>query len=167
MYSEELREAAVSKLLMPGGPTIAEVAAETGVGESTLWAWKKKYGKTLLMGKNSKSTRQWSHAEKVTALIETHGLSEKELGLYFREHGFTSVDLERWKKEFVEDNPGEKDKRGRPALASEVKELRKQNKKLAKDLRRKEKALAEASALLVLKKKAELIWGTSEDDESE
>lgn len=166
MYSEELREAAVAKLMMPGGPTIAEVAAETGVGESTLWAWKKRYGKTLLMGKKSKSTRQWSEAEKIEVVIETHGLSEGDLGRYLRERGLTSVDLELWKKELVESSP-ERSKRGRPALAPEVKELRKQNKKLGKELRRKEKALAEASALLVLKKKADLIWGTNEDDESE
>jgi len=45
--------------------------------------------------------------------------------------------------------------------------LQKQEKKLRKELRRKDRALAEASALLILKKKAEAIWGADEDDESE
>ena len=46
----------------------------------------------------------------------------------------------------------------------QLKQLREENKSLKKELRRKEKALAEAAALLVLKKKAEQMWGTDEDD---
>jgi len=42
--------------------------------------------------------------------------------------------------------------------------MKAKNKKLESELRRKDKALAEASALLILKKKANLIWGESEDD---
>ena len=36
-------------------------------------------------------------------------------------------------------------------------------KRLEKELQRKEKALAEAAALLVLRKKLEAIWGESEE----
>ena len=49
-------------------------------------------------------------------------------------------------------------------LRNEMKALQKENEQLKKDLRRKDKALAETSALLVLKKKANLIWGDLEDD---
>lgn len=48
-------------------------------------------------------------------------------------------------------------------VPGETRQLREENKRLKKDLRRKEKALAETSALLVLKKKAHLIWGAPED----
>jgi len=44
------------------------------------------------------------------------------------------------------------------------KQLRKENSALRKDLNRKEKALAETAALLVLKKKAQAIWGEPEED---
>ena len=49
------------------------------------------------------------------------------------------------------------------ALA-ELKELRAENKQLKQDIRRKDSALAEATALLILKKKAALIWGEIGDD---
>jgi hypothetical protein len=49
-------------------------------------------------------------------------------------------------------------------LKDELKTLRQENRNLKKDLNRKDKALAETSALLVLKKKADLIWGDLEDD---
>ena len=41
----------------------------------------------------------------------------------------------------------------------------KEVKQLEKELTRKEKALAEAAALLVLRKKMNAIWGTENEDE--
>ena len=43
-------------------------------------------------------------------------------------------------------------------------EYKKKTRNLEKDLRRKEKALAETAALLVLKKKVQEIWGEPEDE---
>ena len=165
MYSEEFREEMVAKLLHPRGPTVMELSADTGVSEKTLYDWKKKYGvESGMTKKYKKSPRKWTAEEKMKAIIETHSLDEQELGAYVRRHGFTRADLERWKKEVLE--PPQKG-RGRPKLDPEVKASRREVKDLKRDLRRKEKALAEATALLVLKKKAELIWGVPEDDESE
>ena len=50
-------------------------------------------------------------------------------------------------------------------VSQELREERKAKEKLEKELARKEKALAEAAALLVLRKKADAIWGTAEEDE--
>jgi len=50
------------------------------------------------------------------------------------------------------------------AIKAEFNEMKAKNKKLESELRRKDKALAEASALLILKKKADLIWGENADD---
>jgi len=49
-------------------------------------------------------------------------------------------------------------------LNKELKESEKERKKLEKELARKEKALAETAALLVLRKKADAIWGDPEDE---
>ena len=49
-------------------------------------------------------------------------------------------------------------------LEAELKSEREQNKKLLRELRYKEKALAETAALLVLRKKADAIWGDPEVD---
>lgn len=67
--------------------------------------------------------------------------------------------METWKKEFIE-NFSKKNR----LENSELKELKNENKKLSRELRRKEKALAEAAALLVLKKKADAYWGVDEED---
>ena len=48
--------------------------------------------------------------------------------------------------------------------SAENRQLKNENKALKKELRRKEKALAEAAALLILQKKANRLWGYDEDD---
>ena len=50
------------------------------------------------------------------------------------------------------------------AERAEMCELKAENKELKRDLYRKDRALAETTALLVLKKKADLIWGTEENE---
>jgi transposase len=68
--------------------------------------------------------------------------------------------LEQWKQEAMSVNRNKLD----ITVQAEVKRLREENKQLQKELRRKDKALAEASALLILKKKVDTIWGDNEDD---
>lgn len=113
------------------------------------------------MGKKKKA---FEAEEKLKIVLETANLSESELGEYLRKHGVHSVELERWREEALSGLKTEK--RGRPKVDPEVTQLRKEKKTLKRELQKKEKALAEASALLVMKKKAELIWGAEEDDES-
>jgi len=81
---------------------------------------------------------------------------EGERGKYLREKGLHSVHIERWKQELIE---------GLKALRSAKRDSRdKRIKELEKELGRKDKALAETAALLVLKKKAQAIWGDREDE---
>ena len=111
---------------------------------------------------SSKSqAKEWSPEEKFEAVIKAAQLAEVELGEYLRRAGLHSSDLAQWRKDVL--GALAEQSRGRPKLPAELVELRKRNEQLEQDLRRKEKALAEASALLVLKKKAELIWGVRED----
>ena len=49
-------------------------------------------------------------------------------------------------------------------LKSILKEEQQKNKELQRELTRKEKALAETAALLVLRKKALAIWGEDEEE---
>ena len=164
-YSAEFRAEMVRKLLMPGGPRAADLARETGVAPWTLSRWKREHGRDSAMKGKPRTGKEWSETEKVQAVLETHALGEKELGAYLRRKGLHSADLERWKCEILEDAQGRG--RGRPKKDAEVYEQRKRIKELERELRRKDKALAEATALLVLKKKVALIWGAKEDDESE
>ena len=82
------------------------------------------------------------------------------VGIYCRKHGLFSHQLQQWKEEFMSQKTEQKNTQ----QLSELKALKAENKLLKQDLRRKEKALAKTAALLVLKKKADLIWRETEDD---
>jgi len=90
--------------------------------------------------------------------VKYENLDEEQRGIYLREKGLHSVHQERWQQEFVEIYASRKKKtRGGDPRQKRIKELE-------GDLRRKDKALAETAALLVLKKKAQAIWGDPEDE---
>jgi len=114
------------------------------------------------MGKKKKV---FEAEEKLKVVLETASMSESALGEYLRKKGLHGVEVARWREEALSGLKTEK--RGRPKVDPEIVKLRKREKELERNLRKKEKALAEASALLVMKKKAELIWGAGEDDESD
>nr|VFK15062.1 MAG: hypothetical protein BECKLFY1418C_GA0070996_101248 [Candidatus Kentron sp. LFY] len=91
-------------------------------------------------------------------VIETAALNEQELSEYCRENGLYVEQVKRWKESAIAGNePSE-----HLLNKAERHEWQKDKKKLCqlqKELNRKEKALAEAAALLVLEKKAQAIWG--------
>jgi DNA-binding transcriptional ArsR family regulator len=159
-YSDEFRNAMVKKLSGPNGRSATALAEEVGVPQSTLSRWLKDYGRFGSMGegmKNKRRPQNWSAEEKFQAVFTYEGLAEEERGKYLREHGLYSVDIERWREEMTAVlNKKRKSGKGDP------KDRR--IKQLESELRRKEKALAEAAALLVLKKKADAIWGDDEDE---
>ena len=165
-YSEGIKERMVKRLTSHGGPSSSQLEIEVGIPRQTLSRWVQEYANVGGMEKKAKRTQDWSAEEKFEALMKAQGLEGEELGKYLRQKGLYSADLERWREEFIH---GAKVtvRRGRPKLDPELIEARKREKVLRRELRRKEKALAEASALLVLKKKADLIWGVQEEDESE
>jgi len=111
------------------------------------------------MSQKERRPRDWTIRDRLSALITTGAMDEKEKARWCRENGLHSHHLVGWKKE-IESNQGD----GAAEHRLQSKHLRDENRQLKKELRRKEKALAETSALLVLKKKAHLIWGDSEED---
>jgi transposase-like protein len=95
-------------------------------------------------------------------MIETASLSSEEKSAWCRSKGLHTQQLDQWKQDFLSAtgaSPG-----GQPKRSLKESRLNKKVRTLEKDLQRKEKALAEASALLLLKKKADEIWGDHEDD---
>ena len=102
----------------------------------------------------AKRPQDWPAEEKLQAVLEYEKLEEEQRGKYLREKGLHSVYIERWKEEIID---------GLKGMRSGKKDPRdKRIKELERELGRKEKALAEAAALLVLKKKAQAIWGDHE-----
>lgn len=159
-YSEGFKKSMVQKLTVPGAQSAAALSQEVGVPQSTLSRWMRECGNIDTMGKNKRRPKDWTPAGKFKAVMEYEKLSEEERGAFLRKKGIYSSSIEMWKKEMIEaltTSPYRKKNRKDP----------KDNKirELEKDLRRKEKALAETAALLVLKKKAYAIWGDPEDEQ--
>jgi transposase-like protein len=156
-YEDSFKETMVQKMTGPDGKSATALAEEVNVPQSTLSRWLRDYGRVGSTGGNmstKKRPQNWSAEEKMQALIEYEGLDEESRGRYLREKGLYSVDIERWRDEIMK-ALSRKPKKGDP------KDQR--IRQLEGELRRKEKALAETAALLVLKKKAEEIWGENED----
>ena len=157
-YGNDFKETMVQKMSGPDPKSATALSEEVGVPQTTLSRWLKEYGRFGSSGggmSSKKRPQNWSAEEKIQALIEYEGLDEEARGRYLREKGLYSVDVERWREE-IKKALGKKVKKGDP------KDRR--IRELEGELRRKEKALAETAALLVLKKKAQEIWGENEDE---
>ncbi len=156
-YTPDLRDALIKKSLLPNGPSLAKISKESGVPVSTIHGWKQRRTMVSIMGKSNK----WTSEKKLEAINRTFSMSEAELGEYLRKNGLHSAELEEWKKECLS---GFKSP-GRPRLDPELALLRKKSEHLEKDLKRKDRALAEMAARIVLIKKTQLLFGESVEEE--
>lgn len=160
-YPIEMKQAVIKKVLM-GGKPIREIANEAGIGRSTLTNWLKHYRKNgnIQLPQKEKRPQDWTAEERINALMETGAMTEEERVAWCRKRGLFTHHLEQWKKDAVTSLKLKKD----PGKSKGTTRLQKENAALKKELGRKDKALAETAALLVLKKKADSIWGEPKDD---
>jgi transposase len=161
-YSTEFKEAAVKKMMPPNAIPVQEIRRETGVSDVTLYKWRNEYrDKGIAVPGNNIKPDNWKGQDKLAVVIETAPLNESELGEYCRKKGLYPEQVQRWKEAALKGYVS--DEKIQHQHTSSRKEDRRKIKKLESELRRKEKALAETAALLVLRKKAQAIWGEEED----
>lgn len=158
-YSEERRHAVLAKLGPPYNQSVREVAEEEGISEATVYNWRKQARERGELYPDAGSDAQgWSARDKFAAVIETAAMNESERSEYCRRRGLYPEQLAAWRRACEQANDWAEER-----SASQVKtdrEQRRRMRELERDLSRKEKALAETAALLVLSKKARAIWGT-------
>jgi len=161
-YSTKFREKLITKALRPN-ISVTEAAQEAGISRTTLYAWIAQ-AKLVGMSKKKKQNRgrprkssRWSPEEKLRILSESAALSDEELGAFWRREGLHDTDLYAMRESAL---AGLKPPATRRGPSPEEKEI----KKLQKELRRKEKALAEAAALLILQKKFQTLMADEDDD---
>lgn len=99
----------------------------------------------------------WSSRDKFAAVLETAALNEADLAEYCRKRGLYPAQITAWRSACEQANDWDRVRTAR--LGQATKEEKKRVKDLERELARKEKALAEAAALLILRKKASAIWG--------
>jgi len=162
-YTTEFKEQIVCKMMPPDAMTVASVSRETGICEASLYNWRNQYrNKGKAVPADSSNPENWSGENKLAIIIESAAFNEQELSEYCRRKGLYPEQIARWREAAIAGN-----EMAAPLSKAERQELkaeRKKSRSLEKELTRKEKALAETAALLVLKKKAQAIWGESEDE---
>lgn len=153
-YSDAFIEQALIKVYSRGDRTIESVAQEVNVGYQTLknWVKRKSLDDVKASAAKEKRPQDWRRDEQLAALMETHGLSEEALQGWCRERGIFPHHLDSWKIGFCMQEPAV------VADGRDLRVLKSENEDLKKELQRKEKALAEAAALLVLQKKFRALW---------
>ena len=143
--------------------TLDDIANEYGINQSTVGRWvrgsQQQTGGQAVVSKQEKRPQDWPVAEKLQAIIDCEHLDEEASSAYCREKGIYTHHIKQWKLAFMQTNGGSMQQ----ADKQQLKILKEENKQLKRELNRKEKALAETAALLVLKKKVQQIWGSDED----
>jgi transposase len=169
-YSDTIRARMLRRMVGPAGVTAHALARETGISHSALSKWLRQAGKVRVMAENDdrpggpppRATagpqQERSAVEKLRAVVETSHLEGQALGEYLRGNGLHQAEVEQWRTEALAALEGRKGGPPRPGPES------RRVKELERELRHKEKALAETAALLVLRKKLNALWGDGGDD---
>ena len=162
-HSPELKEAVLRRLLPPNNESITKVSREDGIPQGTLTRWKNEAKAQGIAAPTGENAETWSTQDKFLIVVETASMNESDLAEYARKKGLYVEQIKSWRDACVNANGGIA--REAANLNHELKESQKARKKLEKEIQRKDKALAEAAALLVLSKKANAIWGDPEEEQ--
>ena len=161
-YTKEFRDSVLKRIEQ--SETVASLSEEFNISKSTIYQWVRTNNKKQKNNQvNLKSKSNWSSQDKFHVVLETATLSENELAEYCRRKGIYLEEIKAWKEQCLNANTVSM-KVDSEKLKDNLKEEQRKNKELQRELRRNEKALAETAALLVLRKKAQAIWGDEEEE---
>ena len=154
-YGQLFKDKAVSRLLPPESAPIETVARELSISVTTLERWRAE-----ALSRPARE-RAWTAAARFEAVLTTAPLDEAGKSAWCREHGVYPQELAQWRQTATQ-ALAEPEERG--ASPQQTKQDRRRIKELERELRRKDKALAETAALLVLSKKVAAIFNRGEDE---
>jgi len=170
-YSKGFKERMVERMSGMDAVSATALSKEVGVPQPTLSKWLRAAcpdhpldffepvsGKVTAMP--MRRPQDWSAEEKFQVVLESLSVTDEELGAFLRSKGVHESHIEQWRSQMLNGL------HGRASLKEGTKKKRdsKEIRNLRQELARKEKALAEAAALLVLKKKAQAIWGDEDEN---
>jgi len=168
-FTQSFKIQAVEKALSRSGTTtLNEIADSLAIGCSTLGKWIVKArnhefdiipSQAIKRMTQDKRPQDWTLEARLNMVFACRSLSDEKLSEYCREQGLYPHHISQWELDFVSGNTA----KTKVVSPSELKVLKHQNKALKKELNRKDRALAETAALLVLQKKVNAIWGSDED----
>ena len=165
-YSGAVKADVTRRMSSPQRQSVAQISAELGIHVVTLYSWRKAWrSEGQVVPASQKDPDGWGLADIFTVVLQTAGLNTTELSAYFWERGLYPEQVDRWRQ-------AAQDANAQPLLTmAEQKDLEKRHqadqreiKRLQQELRRKDKALAEAAALLIASKKIQAYWGEDAGD---
>lgn len=173
-YTEGFRARMVERMTGPRAISANALSQEVGITQPTLSRWLREAGTVAGVSKKKSKSKpkpkqasppaspagRWSPEEKVRVVLAATGVSEQGLGEFLRREGIHEEDLERFREEVRSAAIAGLTPQRKAARGDEQKRI----KELERELKRKEAALAEAAALLVLRKKAGALWGEEGED---
>jgi transposase len=173
-YTEGFRARMVERMTGPRAMSANALSQEVGITQPTLSRWLREAGTVTGVSKKKSKSKpkpkpaspaapsagRWSAEEKVRVVLAATGVSEQGLGTFLRREGLHEEDLERFREEVRSAAIAGLTPQKKTARGDEQKRI----KDLERELKRKEAALAEAAALLVLRKKASALWGGEGED---
>ncbi len=163
-YPRKVKETAIRMMLPPENKSISQIEQMLGIPETTLKKWRQELrANGHPAPANDEPADQWSSHDKFLIVMETIKLNEAELSEYCRQKGLYPEQVHKWQENCENANS---DIPGRISeIMQQDKATQKELRQVKKELQRKEAALAETAALLVLRKKAEAIWGASDEED--
>jgi len=153
-YGQAYKDRIVARLLPPESSAAEHVSREVGVSVATLERWRA----NALANGSDVGKERWTAAARLQAVITTAAMDEATRSAWCREQGLYPVELDAWKRDAIA-GLGEP----RASSAVEARQDRRRVKELERELHRKDKALAETAALLVLAKKLSAVFRMDED----
>ena len=157
------------QMMPPLNRTVPELVEATGITDATLYAWRKQaraaeqHNEHQHRRDDGQQADQWSSLDKFRVVLESASLNAAELAEYCRRKGLYIEQINAWREACEQANSLAQPSKTRREREEE-KAAKKRIKQLERELRRKDAALAETAALLVLRKKAEALWGKDEDE---
>ena len=163
-YPAEFKSKIIAQMLPPHNRGIPELARETGIPADTLYGWrgKNRPAAEVAVTKTATGPDRLTSQEKFHLVVESAPFNEQELGEFCRRRGVFPEQLAAWRDAC---NGANEVRQGREHSADNRK-LAHRNVELQSELRRMEKALAEAAALLMLQKKVRALWAEPEGGSS-
>ena len=154
-YGEAFRNRVVARLLPPESANVGAVAKEIGLSVQTWERWREEPRSRPARG------RAWTAGARLEAVITAAAMDEVGKGAWCREHGVYPADLDQWRLSATTALAEPEEARASPQATRQDK---KRIKELERELLRKDRALAETAALLVLSKKVAAIFNKAEDE---
>lgn len=160
-YPRVVKESALEKMFHTD-LSLREIADQLGIPRGTLHSWKKQYQMNNDTTEPIQTPAEsWSPQEKFAVVLHTATLSEAELNAYCREKGIYPGQIKAWREACIRGNEPQDRHLRREAIYQQHK---RKIKALERELRRKDQALSETVALLVLRKKYDALWEDPEGD---